>query len=91
MTPTDRFFEAYDALKAEGRTSQRRICAELGIDRRNFAKQEADHSRRILQPSWLELLVVEYKVSAHWLLTGKGKMCKDYRVLTTYCQNMTNS
>ena len=39
---TDRFFEAFDELKALGRTNRSRLCGELGVDRRNFAKQEAD-------------------------------------------------
>ena len=74
MTPTDRFFEAYDALKASGRTYARKFCADLQIDRRNLGKQAADHSRRILKAEHLGALVQIYGVSADWLLTGRGSM-----------------
>lgn len=71
-TVTGRFFAAYDALLEEGRTNKHRLCRQLGCDRRNFDKQAADHSRRILRPEWLAVLVLEYGVSADWLLTGRG-------------------
>ena len=71
-TPTDRFFQAYEELKTMGRTNQHRICRELHTDRRNFDKQALDHSRRILRPEWLSVLVLQYNVSADWLLTGRG-------------------
>lgn len=71
-TITDRFFAAYGDLLTAGRTSQRKFCKELGVDRRNFDKQAADHSRHILRPEWLAILVTEYAVSSDWLLTGKG-------------------
>ena len=73
-TPTDRFFQAYDRLIADGLTSRNRICRELDIDRRNFEKQRTDHSRRILRTEWLTHLVLNYGVSADWLLTGRGGM-----------------
>ena len=71
---TNRFFLAYDQLLKEGRLSRNQLCRELDIDRRNFEKQHADHSRRILRPEWLSHLVVHYGISAHWLLTGEGRM-----------------
>lgn len=72
MTVTDRFFQAYAELCDAGRTTQRRFCSELSIDRRNFAKQANDHSRRIIRAEWLTHLVENYSVSADWLLTGRG-------------------
>ena len=71
-TPTDRFFEAYGRLLEAGATNQYRLCRQLGCDRRNFDKQAADHSRRILRPEWLAVLVLDSGVSADWLLTGRG-------------------
>lgn len=71
---TDRFFQAFDELKALERTNRTRFCAELGVDKRNFAKQESDHSRGILKPDWLTAIVTLYGVSADWLLTGRGWM-----------------
>lgn len=70
----DRFFQAYAELVMLGRTNCKRFCEDLGADRRNFRKQEADHSRRILKPEWLSVLVRKYGVSADWLLTGRGWM-----------------
>lgn len=73
-TPTDRFFEAYARLLDLGATSQSQLCREIGCERRNFAKQAADHGRRILKLEWLTVLVERYNVSADWLLTGRGWM-----------------
>lgn len=73
-TPTDRFFQAYEELKTLGKTNQSRLCRELHTDHRNFDKQALDHSRRILHPGWLSVLVLQYGVSADWLLTGRGWM-----------------
>ena len=71
-TITDRWFQAFEDLRTTGRVSQRGICRDLGVDRRNFSKQAADHSRRILQVEWLAYLVLNHGVSADWLLTGRG-------------------
>ena len=48
-TVTDRWFQAYHDLLLTGRVSQRKVCAALGVDRRNFCQQDKDHSRRILR------------------------------------------
>lgn len=71
-TVTDRWFQAYHDLLLTGRVSQRKVCAALGVDRRNFCQQDKDHSRRILRVDWLSWLVLEHGVSADWLLTGRG-------------------
>lgn len=71
-TITDRWFQALDDLVTTGRTSRSKVCRELGVDRRNFHQQAADHSRRILRVEWLSYLVLEHGVSADWLLTGRG-------------------
>lgn len=72
MTITDRWFIAFDELLLTGRLSRNGICRELNIDCRNFEKQRADHSRRIIRLEWLSHLVLKYGVSADWLLTGRG-------------------
>lgn len=74
MTPTDRFFEAFEKLKELGATNKAQTCRAVGIDCRNFDKQMADHSRQILKPEWLGAMVKKYNVSARWLLTGEGWM-----------------
>lgn len=71
---TSRFYQALDALIATGQTKLDPFCKELGVDKRNFVKQQRDHSRSIIKLSWLTFLVEEYAVSADWLLTGKGAM-----------------
>lgn len=71
-TITDRWFQAYSDLKNTGRVSQRKMCEELGVDRRNFSQQQKDHTRRILRVEWLSHLVLNYGCSADWLLTGRG-------------------
>ena len=71
-TITDRWCQAYDDLRLTGRATQRGICRELGVDRRNFVQQQKDHGRRIIRPEWLAHLVVQYGCSADWLLTGRG-------------------
>lgn len=68
----DRWFLAYDELVQTGRTNCNRMCRELGADRRNFSKQMEDHSRGIFKLEWLTHLVLNYSVSADWLLTGRG-------------------
>ena len=71
---TDRWFSAYETLLASGALSRNQTCRELGIDRRNFEKQKADHSRRILSPEWLSWLVTRHGISPRLLLTGEGPM-----------------
>ena len=73
-TVTDRFFEAFEQLRELGLLSRNEFCEKMDVDRRNFAKQKQDHSRRIIHPDWLSVLVIHYKVSADWLLTGRGWM-----------------
>ena len=72
VTITDRWFKAYDDLLEAGRVSQRQMCRELEVDRRNFCQQQKDHTRRILRVEWLSHIVEHYGVSARWLLTGDG-------------------
>ncbi len=71
---TDRFFEAYEAMLGLGEITTAGFCRELGVDKRNFYKQMADHSRRILRTHWLTILVERHGVSPKWLLTGRGDM-----------------
>lgn len=71
---TDRFFVALDTLIASRKTKLQTFCKELGADKRNFVKQQQDHSRAILKPSWLTFIVCRYGVSSNWLLTGRGAM-----------------
>ena len=68
-----RFFEALDILIAKGSVkSYYSFCTDRGIDRRNFTRLQEEPGRKF-QLSLLWFLVVDYKVSADWLITGKGK------------------
>lgn len=71
---TVRFFEAFAALVADGRTTASGFCEEAGIDRPNFLKQRREPGRAILRPAWLSYLCRKYGVSPAWLLLGTGTM-----------------
>ena len=46
---------------------------ENNMNRRNMSVLQKEKNRDIMQLAWLTLLVEKYGVSAHYLLTGKGK------------------
>lgn len=73
-TTTDRFFEAFEQLVELEKLSRNKFCLDMDVDRRNFAKQKKDRTRRIIKPEWLSYLVTDHHVSADWLLTGRGWM-----------------
>jgi hypothetical protein len=70
-----RFFEALDYLKAakviRGRQT---FTRQYGINRWNMSTLEKDMSRDIFQAAWLNYLVIDFGISARWLLTGQGDM-----------------
>lgn len=68
-----RFFEALAQLKSDKRIGGKTPFAEkYNINRRNLYQLEKNFEKGIFQVSWLSYLVNDYKVSAEWLLTGKG-------------------
>lgn len=69
-----RFFEAFDKLSEVGIFgSKNRFFTEYGIDKRNFDSVRGSDNRRV-DTRVLAILVSKYNVSAHWLLTGEGRM-----------------
>lgn len=40
----------------------------------NMTTVRNEPERRFLKPEWLSFLVSDYKINAHWLLTGQGSM-----------------
>lgn len=72
---TTRFFDALDYL-IENKVirGKKTFARRYDIDRRNLEKLKQDPSRHIFQPSWLTHLVVDYGISADWLLTGRGSI-----------------
>jgi hypothetical protein len=70
-----RFFEAiYDLKSKKVIRGKQTFTRRYGINSRNFWLLEQDKSRDILQLAWIAHLVVDYDVSAEWILTGRGEM-----------------
>ena len=77
---TKRFFRAIDQLKSDKRVRGRQtVCSKLGINRRNLWQLEQNMESDILKLRWLTDLVVEYGISAEWLLTGAGSIYTIYK------------
>ena len=68
-----RFFEAL-ALLTERRVirGKKTFCVRYGINRWNMNYCIDNPESGIFKMSWLAYLVRDYKVSANWLLLGKG-------------------
>src|SRR5574344_241686 len=74
---TSRFFSALNTLITNGEIKGKKtFCDDYGINRRNLWKLEHNHASDSLQLSWLSHLIVDFGVSAEWLMTGKGLMFK---------------
>ena len=68
-----RFFEAITTLEETYATEV--IIYTCGIDKRNFyRKRKGVGGNTKIPASWLSAICTEYKVSAKWLLLGRGKM-----------------
>lgn len=50
------------------------FCIENNINQGNFRAAMKPTNSLKIQIEWLQILVLKYGVSAHYLLTGKGKM-----------------
>ena len=70
-----RFFQALYYLKEQGKIrGKQTFTRDHDINRWNLNSLEKDPSRDIFQPAWLTYLVIDYGVSAQWLLTGRGEI-----------------
>lgn len=74
-----RFFDALESLsqleRLNGGVSG--FCELHGIDKRHLYAQRREPNRGYFEVGWLAPLVKFYKVSANWLLTGRGKMFRE--------------
>lgn len=71
----ERFYKAIVALIEKKLLRGRQTyCNLYDIDKRNFYSQEKDLQEAKLKLYWLVPLVEHYGISAHWLLTGEGRM-----------------
>lgn len=74
QTIVQRFFTALDLLKERKIIRGRQtFTTKYGINRRNLWHLENDLACDQFQVSWLELLVKDFGMDAHWLLTGNGE------------------
>lgn len=75
----ERFFKALYYLKEQKIIrGKQTFTNKFNINRWNLNTLEKDKTRDIFQTAWLTYLVVEYNISAEWLLTGRGPIttCK---------------
>lgn len=72
-----RFSEAWNIVTAEW-GSKARFFEKYGIDKRNFTRALKDMDHHHLDVSWIAAVVIEFKISADWILTGRGEMSDKY-------------
>ncbi len=76
-----RFFEALDALIADGTLRGFQTYSRLyGIDKRHMYAQKRDYGRGYFEVYWLMPIITEYSISSEWLLFGRGPMRKQRKV-----------
>ena len=72
---TERFFWALDELKAKKRIrGLNTFTKAYGINYWNMHTLKSNRESGWLKPVYLHYLVVDFGVSADWLLTGNGEM-----------------
>ena len=69
-----RFYEVFDDLLLSKKIkSINSFCDQYQIDKRNLYAQREDLNRGYFEVFWISVLIQNYKVSAKYLLFGKGK------------------
>ena len=67
------FFAVYQIITEGLATDFKNFCEENGIEPRNLERLIKNPHRQF-NPMYLTILVQKYRYSAHWLLTGEGKI-----------------
>lgn len=70
---TLRFSEAWNIATTK-RGSKNAFFENYGIDKRNFYRALREMDRHNVDVSWIAAVVIEFGVSADWILTGRGEM-----------------
>lgn len=75
LATMDRFFHALQAVIDNGLVKNAsQYCKLAGIETSHYYNQRADRGRGYFEVSWMLPLVLDFGISANWLLTGKGTM-----------------
>jgi hypothetical protein len=69
----DRFRQAL-SIVAPTRTKLGEFCVKYGIDVRNLMRATKNPGDRRVSLQWIHALVMEYGISADWIITGRGEM-----------------
>lgn len=70
-----RFFEALDWLKESKQIrGVKTFTDRYGIHRRSLQRLRENPGTNDFKAAWLTFMVVDYGISAQWLLTGEGPM-----------------
>lgn len=54
--------------------TKRQFCMKYNIDYANFSKALINPQNKGLDPAWIAAIVIEFDISADWILTGRGEM-----------------
>lgn len=70
-----RFFDTLEELNRQGRIPGKiaGFCGAYGIDRRHWYAQRKNPYRGYFETAWIVPLVRHFRISAEWLLTGRGE------------------
>lgn len=71
----ERFFQAFEIcrkMKLIGSVTD--FCKDHGIDKAHFYTQRKEPSSGFFQVGWIVPLIEDCKISAHWLMTGRGEI-----------------
>lgn len=86
----ERFFQALQKLKEDKRISLLKFTKAHEINYWNITTVKNKPYNSTLKPEWIYYLVMDYGVSADWIITGRGDFYSDKEkpkeVITQYHQ-----